>query len=140
MMTPKMSKKNTPGKIQEHLNTLHQWVPYKKGLCQSCEGLCCYMPVEITVVDLVGLGILTDFHLELSLKEQVKEALRNPAVQRYTPSTEKFTLAQRPDGSCYFLDREKKCTRYEARPDTCRNHPQIGPRPGHCAYMKKTSP
>lgn len=135
-----MSKKNTPGKIQEHLNTLHQWTQYKKGLCESCEGLCCYMPVEARVSDLIRLGILVDFHLELSPKEQIKEALKNPAVTRFTPSTEKFTLAQKPDGSCFYLDKFKKCTRYQDRPDTCRNHPQVGPRPGYCAYMKKESP
>lgn len=132
-----MSKKNTPGKIQEHLNKLHLWSLYKKGLCESCEGLCCYMPVEVEISDLIRLGILTDFHLELSLKEQIKEALKDPAVVRYTPSSSKFTLAQKPDGSCIYLDATKKCTRYENRPDTCRNHPKIGPRPGYCAYMKK---
>jgi len=128
-----MSKKN----IQEHLNDLNRWTRYRKGLCESCLGLCCYMPVEVKVHDLIRLNILDEFHLELSEREQVKDALKHPTVLRYTPSTEKFTLKQKPDGSCYFLDNEKKCTRYNDRPDTCRNHPQIGPRPGFCAYMKK---
>lgn len=136
-----MSKKNRPqnsaGKIQEHLNALDRWTAYKKGLCDSCEGLCCYMPVEVKVPDLIRLGILVDFHLELSEKEQIKEALKDRAVTRYTPSTGKFTLAQKPDSSCVFLGADKKCTRYQDRPDTCRNHPQIGPRPGFCAYMQK---
>lgn len=87
--------------------------------------------------DLVRLGILDEFHLESSLKEQVKEALKHPALTRYTPSTEKYTLTQKPDNSCYFLDANKRCTQYEIRPDTCRNHPKIGPRPNFCAYMKK---
>ncbi|MBC7429935.1 MAG: YkgJ family cysteine cluster protein, partial [Bacteriovorax sp.] len=46
-------------------------------------------------------------------------------------------LKQKPDGSCFFLDINKKCTQYDQRPDTCRNHPQVGPRPGFCGYMKK---
>jgi Fe-S-cluster containining protein len=58
---------------------------------------------------------------------------------RYTPSSEKFTLKQKSDGSCYFLDQNKKCTQYINRPDTCRNHPQVGPRPGFCAYIQKSS-
>lgn len=95
------------------------------------------MPVEVRTSDLIRMGILIDFHLELPLKEQIKEALKHPSVIRYTPSTEKFTLAQKPDGACFFLDKNKKCTIYGDRPDTCRNHPQIGPRPGFCAYMKK---
>lgn len=134
-----MSKKNTPSKIQEQLDKLHLWTRYKKGMCESCEGLCCYMPVELKVPDLVRMGILVDFHLELSEKEQIKEALKHPAVARFTPSTGKFTLAQQPDSRCYFLDKNKRCTIYDVRPDTCRNHPQIGPKPGFCAYMKKES-
>lgn len=132
-----MSKKNTPGKIKEHLKDLSRWSLYKKGMCESCEGLCCYMPVEVELSDLIRLGILVDFHLELPLNQQTKEALKNPAVLRYTPSTKKYTLAQKPDNSCYFLDKNKKCTVYENRPDTCRNHPKIGPRPNYCAYLKK---
>lgn len=135
-----MSKKNTPatnGKIEEHLKDLSRWTLYKKGMCDSCEGLCCYMPVEVKTTDLVRLGILVEFHLELSEREQIKEALKHPGVARYTPSTEKFTLTQKHDNSCYFLDQNKRCTTYETRPETCRNHPKIGPRPNYCAYMKK---
>lgn len=98
-----MSKKN----IQEHLNDLSRWTRYRKGLCETCMGLCCYMPVEVKVHDLIRLNILDEFHLELSEREQIKDALKHPAVLRYTPSTEKFTLKQKPDGSCYFLDSEK---------------------------------
>lgn len=134
-----MSKKNTPGKIQEHLKDTNRWSLYKKGMCDTCEGLCCYMPVEIKVSDLVRLSILDEFHLELSQKEQTKEALRHPGISRYTSSTEKYTITQKPDGSCYFLDSQKRCTQYDNRPDTCRNHPKIGPKPNFCAYMKKES-
>jgi len=132
-----MSKKNTPGKIEEHLKDLSRWTHYKKGMCDTCEGLCCYMPVEVAVNDLIRLGILADFHLEMSHKEQMKDALKHPGVSRYTASTEKYTLAQKPDSSCFFLDSSKRCRLYDQRPDTCRNHPKIGPRPNFCAYMKK---
>lgn len=135
-----MSKKNTPGFIQEHLKDLKRWSLYKKGMCETCEGLCCYMPVEIMVKDLIRMNILDEFHLELSEKEQIKEALKHPNILRYTPSTQKFTLAQKPDSSCIYLDKQKKCTIYDVRPDTCRNHPKIGPRPNYCAYLKKEAP
>ncbi len=123
--------------IQEHLKDLKGWTKYKSGLCESCAGLCCYMPVEVKIDDLIRLKILDQFYLELSPKEQVKDALKNPAILRYTPSSEKYTLKQKPDGSCIFLDANKRCTQYNERPDTCRNHPQIGPKPGFCAYHKK---
>ena len=132
-----MSKKNTPGEIQKHLKDLNRWNLYKKGMCDTCEGLCCYMPVEVVMADLIRLGILAEFHLELSEKVQIKDALKHPGVLRFTPSTSKYTLAQKPNGSCFFLDHNKRCTQYESRPETCRNHPKIGPRPGFCAYMKK---
>ena len=123
--------------IQEQLKDLNGWTKYKSGLCESCAGLCCYMPVEVKIDDLIRLKILDQFYLELSPKEQIKDALKNPAILRYTPSSEKFTLKQKPDGSCIFLDSNKRCTQYNERPDTCRNHPQIGPKPGFCAYQKK---
>jgi Fe-S-cluster containining protein len=95
------------------------------------------MPVEVRTQDLVRLGILDEFHLELSIKEQTREALKYTGVSRYTASSERFTLSQKPDGSCFFLDSNKRCTQYDTRPDTCRNHPKIGPKPQFCAYMKK---
>ena len=46
-----------------------------------------------------------------------------------------FTLARRSSGDCQFLDaKERHCTVYENRPNTCRTHPQIGPKPGYCPY------
>ena len=46
-----------------------------------------------------------------------------------------FTLARRASGDCQFLDAQtRRCTVYDQRPDTCRKHPQVGPRPGYCAY------
>ncbi len=140
-----MSKKNTltnelsPSLRDEHLKNLNRWTLYKKGMCDTCEGLCCYMPVEIEISDLVRMNLLTDFHLELDLKEQIKEALKHPSVVRFTASTNKFTLKQKVDGSCFYLDSKKRCTIYDQRPNTCRNHPKIGPKPGFCAYMKKSN-
>ncbi|MEX8496351.1 YkgJ family cysteine cluster protein, partial [Leptothrix ochracea] len=28
----------------------------------------------------------------------------------------------------------RRCTVYEQRPNTCRKHPQVGPKPGYCPY------
>lgn len=132
-----MSKNNTPAKIKEILDNLNRWTLYKKDLCKTCEGLCCYMPVEVEISDLIRMGILTEFHLELGLKEQNKDALRHPSIIRYTPSTMKYTLTQKPNGTCFYLDENKRCTIYELRPNTCRNHPKVGPKPNYCAYLKK---
>ena len=122
--------------IHDHLGDLASWTKYKKGLCETCVGSCCFMPVEVNVSDLVRLNILDEFHLVLTVREQIKDALKHPAILRYTPSTEKFTLRQKSDGSCYFLDSNKKCKLYNQRPDTCRNHPEVGPRPGFCGHLQ----
>jgi Fe-S-cluster containining protein len=95
------------------------------------------MPVEVMIEDLLRLKILDVFHLDLALKDQIKVALKNPGIKRYTPSTEKFTLTQKPNGACFFLDKEGRCSKYDLRPNTCRNHPRIGPKPNFCAYIKK---
>jgi len=122
----------------DFLNDLKNWQKFKKELCQNCIGLCCYMPVEITNHDLLRMGIFTEFDLEHCNEfELAKIAKKNPGIDRYTASTKKYTLSQKPNGSCYFLNSEGQCTQYELRPDTCRNHPQIGPKPGHCAYYPK---
>ncbi len=42
------------------------------------------------------------------------------------------------NNDCLYLDRKSRlCTIYDKRPDTCRNHPKVGPRPGYCAYKPK---
>jgi Fe-S-cluster containining protein len=59
-------------------------------------------------------------------------------VERYNQKSEIFTLQRMSNNDCLYLDRKSRlCTIYEKRPDTCRNHPKIGPRPGYCAYKPK---
>ncbi|MFO6138957.1 YkgJ family cysteine cluster protein, partial [Pseudomonas aeruginosa] len=49
-----------------------------------------------------------------------------------------FTLTRMANGDCLYLDRKTRlCSIYARRPDTCRNHPRIGPRPGYCAYRPR---
>jgi Fe-S-cluster containining protein len=95
------------------------------------------MPVEVTISDLIRMGILAEFHLDLPEREQIKDALKHPSVERYTKSTDKFTLAQQANASCFYLDKNGRCSIYEVRPETCRNHPKIGPKPRFCAYYPK---
>ena len=46
-----------------------------------------------------------------------------------------FECFSSASGDCHFLDRDtRRCTVYERRPDTCRKHPQVGPKPGYCPY------
>ena len=95
------------------------------------------MPVEVPIQDLYEQGFLDPFIKEYDEKEQVTEALKLEFVKRYTPSTKKFTLIQKKDLSCFFLDNNGRCSIYERRFTTCRNHPKFGPKPNHCAYIKR---
>lgn len=125
-------------KIQNMLLTTQLWHRFKKEMCKDCEACCCYLPVEADAADLVKLNILDSFHLELSEKEQQKAALRHPHINRYNNKTKKYTLTQTSSGACVNLDSSKRCKVYTLRPKTCENHPHIGPKPGFCAFIKKS--
>ena len=59
-------------------------------------------------------------------------------VERFNQKSGVFTLARMSNNDCLYLDRKSRlCTIYDKRPDTCRNHPKVGPRPGYCAYKPK---
>lgn len=125
-------------KIHQKLITTRDWTKYEDFLCAKCEATCCYMPVEADVNDLVKLGILSEFHLELDELEQKKDALKHKDIIRYNSKNSMYTLKQQASGACIYLDLKKKnCTVYEDRPKTCRNHPQVGPKPGYCGFLKK---
>ena len=60
------------------------------------------------------------------------------AAGRFNFKREIFTIARRASGDCHFLDaKTRRCTVYEQRPEICRKHPQVGPRPNHCPYGAK---
>ncbi len=78
------------------------------------------------------------FLLEDNPRKVARQLEKNGLIENYHARTNIFTLARRPDGSCIFLDEEtRRCTIYANRPNTCRNHPQVGPRSGYCAFQAK---
>ncbi|MFZ4499257.1 MAG: YkgJ family cysteine cluster protein [Burkholderiales bacterium] len=117
------------------LERLSTWAKHRNGLCESCMATCCTMPVEVRTSDLVRLGVLDAFDADGAMKPWLKRLQKSGVVERHSPATGLFTLARQAGGECVFLDREtRRCTVYERRPDTCRKHPQVGPRPGYCAF------
>lgn len=111
------------------------WRAWKKELCSSCRANCCRMPVELLPSDLIRMGIASDFDLELGDKHIVKA--NRKIIKSFSKKTGKYTLHQLANGDCYFLDSNRRCTIYLLRPETCRNFPTQGARPGYCAYEKK---
>ncbi|MEM7132662.1 MAG: YkgJ family cysteine cluster protein [Chloroflexota bacterium] len=120
------------------INDTNSWIRYKPGLCDDCLAYCCRMPVEATVDDLIRMEVITPFEAAERLKKIAKKLKKAGVIDHYTPSRSVFTLARRPNSDCVFLDpQSRRCTIYGKRPAICRNHPEVGPRPGYCPHKRK---
>ncbi|OWY41086.1 Fe-S-oxidoreductase [Xenophilus sp. AP218F] len=120
------------------INRLETWIKYKNGLCGDCAASCCAMPVEVKLPDLIRIGVVDEFELEEPIKNIAKRLEKQRVTQHFNFKNSLFTLAQRANGDCLYLDAKTRlCTIYERRPNTCRNHPKVGPKPGFCAYTRK---
>ncbi|WP_163338548.1 YkgJ family cysteine cluster protein [Desulfopila sp. IMCC35008] len=114
------------------------WSKYRKKLCYHCSASCCSLPVEVKPEDLVRMELMDEFELEDELKFVARRLIKKRLVEHFHSKTKTFTLARMANGDCIYLDSlTRHCTIYSKRPDTCRNHPQIGPRPGYCAFREK---
>ncbi len=131
-----------PYKKLIHVSTLENldtWAKYRASMCLDCQSACCSMPVEVKLFDLVRMGVVDAFEAEHEQPKQIAKRLEKAGViEHFNFKNSIFTLAQRASGECSYLDEETRlCTIYDVRPNTCRNHPKVGPRPGYCAYKNK---
>jgi len=124
------------------VDRLETWTRWRAGLCDSCAANCCTMPVEVRLADLVRLGLVDPFEAEHEEPRLIARRLvKARQVERYNQKNGIFTMARRANGDCQFLDASTRhCTVYENRPNTCRKHPQVGPKPGHCPYGARIRP
>jgi Fe-S-cluster containining protein len=115
------------------------WTRYKNGLCDTCAANCCTMPVEVKLADLVRLELVDPFEAEHEDPKQIAKRLSKAGlIEHFNFKNSIFSLARRASGDCQFLDaKTRRCTVYDKRPNTCRLHPQVGPRPNHCPYGNK---
>ncbi len=97
------------------------------------------MPVEVRLPDLIRLGLVDPFEAEHDAPKQIAKRLEKAGlIDHFNFRNSIFTLARRANGDCANLHPQtRRCTVYELRPDTCRKHPQVGPRPGYCPYGDK---
>ena len=120
------------------IDRLDTWARYNKDMCYSCHSTCCTLPVEVRLSDLIRIGVVDAFEKDEPAKNIAKRLQKDGIVERFNQKTGIFTLTRLSNNDCLYLDRKKRlCTIYDQRPDTCRNHPRIGPRPGYCAYKPK---
>jgi Fe-S-cluster containining protein len=112
------------------------WVKYAKGMCQGCWGGCCTLPVEVSVNDLIRLGLATEDEAAASLKKLARRLQSEGVIQAFVQRSQIFVLEQRAGRDCIFLgEKDRLCTVYEKRPNVCRQFPKIGPKPGFCPQM-----
>ena len=98
------------------------------------------MPVEMKIKDLIRLQVIDDFEAQEPPKKIAKRLKKAGIIDRFNYKREIFTLARLANSDCIYLHPQtRRCTVYDKRPDICRNHPQVGPRPGYCAYQKRKS-
>ena len=96
------------------------------------------MPVEVRLNDLIRLELVDEFERSEPPKNIAKRLQKDGIVERFNQKSGIFTLIRMSNNDCLFLDRKTRlCTVYDKRPDTCRHHPKVGPRPGYCAYEPK---
>lgn len=94
------------------------------------------LPAEARIADLIRMELADPFEAGDPLKQIAKRLIKAGVIDHFNQKSELFTLARRASSDCVFLDADtRRCTIYAKRPDTCRNHPRIGPRPGYCAYF-----
>lgn len=118
------------------VDRLETWSKYKPGMCDTCGANCCTMPLEVQLSDLVRLQLVDQFEVDnVDHKLIAKRLLKAKLIDHYNPKHNIFTMARRASGDCNFLDATtRRCTVYDKRPETCRQHPKKGPKPGWCAY------
>lgn len=120
------------------INFPSTWARFRPSLCNGCNAGCCRLPVEVTSADLLRMGLISEDEAQGSLKRAARRLMDDGIVQSFRARTGLFILTQRHNGDCVFLgESDRLCTIYEKRPDTCRNFPRIGPRPGYCPSRRK---
>ena len=124
--------------MRPDLDNTGTWTQFRKKLCASCQAWCCRLPVEVRLDDLIRLGLLSEFDRPEELKILYQRLHKAGIVEHLHQKSGKFTLSRRANGDCLYLGTgDRRCQVYQQRPDTCRNHPQIGPRPGYCPYCQQ---
>lgn len=136
-----MRKPQRPGWSGTRLDEPATWMKYSRRMCRDCSAACCRLPVEVAAGDLVRMGLMATCELEGDLRPVARRLAKQGVVGHFHHRTGIFTLARMASGDCCFLDPGTRlCTIYQQRPDTCRNHPQVGPRTGYCAFSPKRIP
>ncbi len=132
-----LKTKITVERAQQDAQVPSTWTVFRKGLCDGCWAGCCTLPVEVSVNDLIRLGLTCEEEAAVSVKKLAKRLIKAKILKSFHAKTQIFILDQRNGTDCLYLDANRQCTVYAKRPNVCREFPKIGPRPGFCPATKK---
>lgn len=94
------------------------------------------MPLEVSIPDLIRLGFIDETEATSNLSKIAARLKKQQIIQKFHPRKMVFVIAQKKNKDCIFLDEDRRCTVYSKRPEICRQFPKIGPKPGHCPYLR----
>ncbi len=114
------------------------WKKYRAELCRACHADCCTMPVEVRAYDIVRLGLADEIEIQDRERKVANQLIKDGVIKSYREKTGLFTLTQKSNGDCFYLDKNRLCTVYEKRPEVCRKFPlTMSRRPGYCPATTK---
>jgi Fe-S-cluster containining protein len=107
-------------------------------MCTTCQASCCHdMEVEVSVPDLIRLGLLNESEASTDFVEAVNRLKKRGIIRSFRTKDFVAVLEQKKNGDCIFLSKDRRCKVYEKRPEICRQFPKLGPNPNHCPYIEK---
>ena len=105
----------------------NDWQRYLKFRCTGCGNCCRRTTVMVTDEDVrrleQGTGLPAREFVRFVGESDVELEKRSPWWIRVGKRRALLALQHRPGGACRFLDEDNRCTVYEHRPVTCREHP-----------------
>ena len=103
------------------------WKKYLNFRCTGCGNCCRRTIVMITDEDIhrieCGTGRSASSFVRFVDQEEINLPKRGPWWVNFNAKRAVMALRHRPGGACIFLDDSERCTIYEDRPVTCREHP-----------------
>ena len=123
---------------QGDVDEISTWTKYEPWLCETCRANCCSMPVEVKIPDLIRMGVLTKNEAKAPIETIATRLKQGGLIEHLYVKERIFILTRSASNDCLYLDPERRtCRIYTKRPDTCREYPHVGARPGFCAYRQK---
>ena len=93
------------------------------GKCNDCRSLCaavcCRGYAFVPVTEEEAKSGKYDY-------KEVSDTCDCDTCKRMREQSIRYTLRKHSDGSCVYLDGERKCSIYKDRPETCKNYSCVG--------------